>query len=58
VKTYAAVVASGHSVARTTTCAVLSPDEVGPWIAALPAQRSLTDGRRDRILDIVRRAAI
>jgi hypothetical protein len=58
VKTYAAVVAAGHTVARTTTCAVLTPDEVAPWIAALPAQRSQTTGRRERILDIVRRAAI
>lgn len=58
VKTYAAVVAAGHAVARTTTCAVLTPDDLAAWIAALPAQRSLNAGRRERILDIVRRSAI
>lgn len=57
VKVYAAVVGPAPMVARTAGCAVLTPDELGPWIAALPAQRSLTAGRRDQVLDLVRQAA-
>jgi hypothetical protein len=58
VKTYAAVIGPAPSIARTTTCAVLAPDQVPAWIAALPAQRSLTPGRIERMLDIVRGAAV
>jgi hypothetical protein len=58
VKTYAAVIGTDPSITRTATCAVLTPDQLGPWIAALPAQRSLTAGRMDRLLEIVRDAAI
>lgn len=57
VKVYAAVVGPAPMVARTAGCAVLTPEELGPWIAALPPQRSLTAGRRDQILDLVREAA-
>jgi hypothetical protein len=57
VKTYAAVVGAGRSITRTADCAVLTPDELAPWIAALPPQRSLTEGRRDQVLDLVRDAA-
>lgn len=57
VKTYAAVIGTEASVARTASCAVLTHDQLGPWIAALPAQRSLTPGRRERIVEIVRAAA-
>jgi len=56
VKVYAAVVGTDASVERTSDCAVLGPAEVGPWIAGLPGQRMLTDDRRERILDVVRRA--
>lgn len=57
VKTYAAVIGAEASVARTANCAVLTHDQLGSWIAALPAQRSLTPGRRERIVEIVRAAA-
>jgi hypothetical protein len=57
VKTYAAVVGSGWKLARTTDCAVLTPDEVAAWINALPPQRSLTEGRREQVVDLVREAA-
>jgi hypothetical protein len=57
VKTYAAVVGAGRSITRTADCAVLTPDELAPWIAALPPQRSLTEGRREQVLDLVREAA-
>jgi len=57
VKAYAAVVGPEPLVARTSGCAVLTPDQLAAWIAALPAQRSLTEGRLSRILDQVRAAA-
>ena len=57
VKTYAAVIGPEPTVARTTSCAVLTPDQIPAWIAALPPQRSLTPGRLERMLDTVRRAA-
>ncbi|HET7169905.1 MAG TPA: hypothetical protein VFI69_11960 [Candidatus Limnocylindrales bacterium] len=57
VKVYAAVVGPQPTVARTATCAVLSPDQLGAWITALPAQRSITDGRREQMLETVREAA-
>lgn len=57
VKVYAAVVGPHPTVTRTSGCAVLAPDQLAGWIAALPAQRSLTSGRREQILDLVREAA-
>jgi hypothetical protein len=58
VKVYAAVVGPDPQVARTPGCAVLTPDQLVPWIAGLPPQRSLTDIRRERMLDIARDAAV
>ena len=57
VKCYAAVVGPATSVVRTGDCAVLTPDQLAPWIAGLPPQRSLTDGRRERLIEYVRAAA-
>ena len=57
VKVYSAVVGPTPTVQRTPACAVLTPDQLAPWVAALPAQRSLTPGRRDVMLDLVREAA-
>jgi hypothetical protein len=57
VKAYAAVVGPEPLVARTTDCAVLSPDQLAPWIEGLAPQRSLTEGRRERLLEFVRAAA-
>jgi hypothetical protein len=57
VKVYAGVVGIGWKLARTADCAVLTPDEVAAWISALPPQRSLTEGRREQVLDLVREAA-
>ncbi len=56
-KVYSAVVGPDPAIARTPTCAVLTPDQLSAWIAALPAQRGLTQGRRSRVLDQVRSAA-
>jgi hypothetical protein len=57
VKAYAAVVGSEPTVPRTTDCAVLTPDQLAPWIVGLPPQRSLTEGRRERVLEYIRDAA-
>lgn len=57
VKVYAAVVGSQPTVPRATDCAVLTPDQLAPWISGLPPQRSLTEGRRERVLEYVRAAA-
>ena len=57
VKAYAAVVGPEPTVPRTTDCAVLTPDQLAPWIAGLPPQRSLTEGRRERVLEYIREAA-
>jgi hypothetical protein len=57
VKVYSAVVGPDATVARTANCAVLTPDQLAAWVAALPAQRSLNAGRLQRILDVVRAAA-
>lgn len=57
VKVYSAVVGPDPAIARTSGCAVLTPDQLASWIAALPAQRGLTPGRHSRVLDLVRAAA-
>ena len=57
VKVYAAVVSRELDVPRTTACAVLRPDQLAAWVAALPPQRSITAGRREQIVDRVREAA-
>jgi len=57
VKVYSAVVGPEPAIARTPGCAVLTPDQLSAWIAALPAQRGLTEGRHSRVLDLVRSAA-
>jgi len=57
VKVYSAVVGPAPTVARTPNCAVLTPDQLAAWVTALPAQRSMTPGRHQRVLDTVRAAA-
>lgn len=56
VKVHAAVIGTDPTIQRTSTCAVLTPEQVCAWVAALPPQRSLTPGRRQVILDTVRGA--
>ena len=57
VKVYAAVVGPEPTVIRTADCAVLTPDQLATWIDGLAPQRSLTEGRRERLLDFVRAGA-
>jgi hypothetical protein len=56
VKAYAAVVGPEPTVPRTSDCAVLTPDQLAPWIMGLPPQRTLTEGRRERVLEYIRDA--
>jgi len=56
VKVYAAVLGRAPTVARTPACAVLKPDQLETWIGGLPAQRTLTESRRQQMLDVVREA--
>ena len=57
VKVYSAVIGKDTRVERTPSCAVLVPEQLAAWIQALPAQRSLTAGRRDRMIAMVRESA-
>jgi hypothetical protein len=56
VKVHAAVVGTDPEVARTPNCAVIAMDQMPAWLASLPAQRSLTESRRERLLEMVRAA--
>lgn len=56
VKVYAAVVGTDPKVERTPTCAYITADQVGPWLASLPVQRSFDADRRDRVIRMVRSA--
>lgn len=57
VKVYAAVVAPDTSLARTPTCAVITTNQIPAWIASLPPQRTLTESRRERLIEVVRELA-
>jgi hypothetical protein len=56
VKTYAVVVASDAGLERSAACAVVTPEQLPAWLAALPPQRTLNESRRDRIVELVRSA--
>ncbi len=49
VRLYTAVVAPAHDLTRTTACAVVTPEQLPSWLSLLPAQRSLSTSRRDRL---------
>jgi hypothetical protein len=51
VKVHTAVVGADATVERTASGAVISADQVPAWLASLPIQRSLTDGRRERLVE-------
>lgn len=56
VRVHAALVTPDSSLPRSPLCAVITADQIPAWIAALPRQRSLSAGRRDRLLARVREA--
>jgi hypothetical protein len=49
-RVYAALVAPDLTIPRSPTCAVITEDQIVDWLLVLPRQRSLTAGRRSRIL--------
>jgi len=50
VRVYAALVVNDRALERSPTCAVISTEQIPAWIASLPRQRTLTAGRRERLL--------
>ena len=50
VRVYAAVVVDDRAIQRSPQCATITAEQIPGWIAALPRQRTLTKGRRDRLL--------
>jgi hypothetical protein len=54
VRVYAALVVSDRVLQRSPTCAVIAPDQIPAWIASLPRQRTLTAGRRARLMALAR----
>ncbi len=57
VKVHAAIVAPDTSLARTPQCAVITEEQLPAWLAALPAQRTLSPDRRERIVELLRTAS-
>lgn len=54
VKTYAVVVTDDPRVERTAACLVVPPGKLASWLEALPAQRGLTEERRERLVEMIR----
>jgi hypothetical protein len=52
VRVYAALVVSDRVLQRSPTCAVIGVDQISHWIASLPRQRTLTAGRRARLMGL------
>ena len=50
VRVYAALVVDDRALQRSPTCAVISTGQIAAWIESLPVQRTLTAGRRGRLL--------
>lgn len=57
VKVHAAVVTANPAFVRTPTTAVITADQVGPWLASLPPQRSLNPSRREDLEELLRAIA-
>jgi len=57
VRVYAALVVNDRVLQRSPTCAVIAPAQIPAWIASLPRQRTLTAGRRARLLALARAEA-
>jgi hypothetical protein len=54
VRVYSAVVVDDRSIQRSPLCATITEEQIPGWIAALPRQRTLTKGRRDRLVALMR----
>jgi hypothetical protein len=57
VKVSVAVITSDTSLTRTSTCAVITRDQVAAYLASLPVQRSFTTERRAQVFELLRSAA-
>lgn len=57
VRVYAALVVRDRTLQRSPTCAVISAEQIPAWIASLPRQRTLTAGRRGRLLAMAQPSA-
>lgn len=55
VRVYAAVVVDDRTIQRSPLCATVTAEQIPGWIAALPRQRTLTKGRRERLLAMAER---
>lgn len=54
VRVYAAVIAPEANVVRTPSCAVITAFQLESWLRSLPAQRSLTEARRNQVIAMLR----
>src|SRR3954447_20583993 len=54
VRVYAGLVTTDPSMLRSPLCAVVTEDRIPDWLAALPPQRSLTEGRRQQLATRIR----
>jgi membrane protein implicated in regulation of membrane protease activity len=50
-KVFAALVTTDPTLQRTSSCAVLTPDQVPGWLASLPPARALTPDRREALVE-------
>ena len=57
VKIYAALVTDDPRVERTPACTILTGDQVPGWLEGLPAQRGLTAGRHEELVELIRSVA-
>ena len=57
VRVAAALVVTDRPLARTPSCAVVAPNQIEGWLASLPRQRTLTAGRRSRLVSMLRQAS-
>ena len=57
VKVYPAVVVADDQFSRTPACAAITADQIPGWLAALPAQRSLSPDRQADIAERIRSIA-
>jgi hypothetical protein len=57
VRVYAAIVTEDATVERSPVCAVVPPGELAAWLEALPAQRGLTQQRREHLTAMIRELA-
>jgi hypothetical protein len=57
VKVYPAVVTSDKTLNRTSVCAVIAEQQIEPWLASLPPQRSFSSIRREDLVERVRSVA-